>query len=196
MKTPQPMQRSIFNKETEFPKLTERFVRSSIESHFGGGFKLPPTRSLELYTILPVDTDVSTGALFMPQAPYLAYLLDVGWPATPALYTVANEPTKANVRSVPNREEMRVIYPDVPGRLLIGQQSGVTEQRIRAALAPYIESVLSYTPHLVEVAVKPFHESEAARRIETELSSIVRYAETNFVQRLVYSPGWFARKLL
>lgn len=188
------MTRSLFHRETTVKGNTEEFVRSSIQAEFPD-LKLPMTKRLELYTVLAVETDLSTGAIFEPEH-FLVCLLDVGWPAIPARYMVANDPSQKQVFSVPDRDDQRIIYPDSPGRLLIGPKPGIPESEVRAALAPFIESVLYYSPTLVEVAVKPFHEKAIADGIEREIPEVVKYAETNFIVRRVYSPGWFAMKLL
>lgn len=188
--------RSLFHQETTIKGGTEEFVRDAVQKVLGDGVKLPATRRLEVYSIVPLDTNLDTGALFQPDTSFITYLLDVGWPAMPGLYSVATDSTENQVFSVASTDEQRIIYPDSVGILLIGQKQGLSEDQIRTALKPFIESVVSYTPYLVEVAVKPFHERAMAQVIEKELPDVVRYAETSWIQRIVYSPGWFARKLL
>lgn len=186
--------RSLFHQETALKGGTETFVRDAIQKVLGEE-KLPETRTLEVYSILPLDTGFETGALFQSDTSFIAYLLDVGWPAIPGVYSVAADPARIEVFSVASKIEREVIYPDSIGRLIIGQKPGIPENEVRVALRPFIKEVVSYTEHYVEVAVKAFHERAMAQVIESELPDVVRYAETSWLQRLVYSPGWFARKL-
>lgn len=187
--------RSLFNQETTLRADTEKFVRDAIQKVLGEE-KLPQTRTLEVYSILPLDTNLVTGALFQSDTSFIAYVLDVGWPALPGVYSAATDLTQTEVFSVASTTERDIIYPDSVGRLIIGQKPGIPEDEVRANLRPFIKEVLSYTEHYVEVAVKKFHERAMAQVIQEELPDVVRYAQASWLQRFVYSPGWFARKLL
>lgn len=187
---------SLFNREVTLSSGTSNFARKRILSLLPDGTKLPPAKSCEVYSVLALDYDSGTGQLFAPEPGYLIYVLDVELSSYPVLYTKMDDPTHAEVFSVIKPKEQTLIYPDALSTVLLGPQPGLSEQEVRDALLPHVESILYYSPHFIEVESAPFRERELATHLETTLPQVVRYAETSFVQRRIYSPGWFARKLL
>ncbi len=172
--------------------------------------ELPPTRDFRLYYIRGVGNSKYTGGedkdvvLYTPE---FLYVLDVGFPAFPAVqlpYEVSGhgDPhfpnfSRAELRSVPGEDWNNLIFPDIPGRLLVGVRAGTDEETVRRGLAPYVHSVEPLVPDLdlYLAEVRLFHEQQVGDEIERNVA-FVRYAQPDGVVRLIdFLPGWFVDRV-
>lgn len=94
---------------------------------------------------------------------------------------------ETEVFSGANLEENSILYPAVPGELMIGLKSDVSEDEARQALADYVLSLERFGRigdfFYVSAKVSPFRESEIAAKIESAVD-VVRYAELNNIGRI------------
>lgn len=181
----------------------EQSVRQAIAA-LSGIPTLPPTRSFGLYHIRGVGNAKYNGGEdkdVVLYGPEFLYVLDVGWPALCGVELGWNTSGRGDphfpsfkepqFRSVLSSARNELLFPCVPGELLVGVTEGTSGSTVRTGLKPYATDVKELIPDLYEVHVKLFHEPSVAKEIQTHVA-FVRYASYNRIVRLIdFMPGWF-----
>ncbi|MER8733572.1 hypothetical protein NKJ46_25325 [Mesorhizobium sp. M0166] len=184
-------------------------IRSSAERALAEfGLTLPQVKATELYLIRGLTTYKSSegeviGVIYPPE---FLYVLDVGTPTRiGGSFQWQNlgtgdptfpDPSKLTLRSIIGDDDAHLIYPVVPGSLLIGLKPGTPEADVRAALEKEGLKDIEYLDFLAFARCAPFQESDLAATLGGKLD-FATYIEVDHVVRLIdFSPGWRVERLL
>lgn len=176
----------------------------------------PVLKRVELYYIRQVNGRTADGhGIVYYWTPEFAYLVDIGYPRLPLIALPYEVPTEkvppmdyrtvgrgdaefpefkeAALFSAAGSEPGQILRPATAKVLLIGVKDGVPEDRVKAALKPYVEAVERQGAIYV-AKVHAFRETEIATKIEKEVD-VVRYAELSGIVRDGTAP-WFVDRVL
>lgn len=175
------------------------------------GEKLPPVVSAELYLMQGLSEFEMPAAagnqpqLGVPYPPEFIFLLDVGlerlvggsmvW--QPVGYGDPLFPHKKQIfmRSIIDRASPNLIFPCVAGSIIVSVVDGTPNSAVNEGLTKLGIANISGSGTFYTAECKPFEEPSVCRRLEKELP-FVKYAESNYIQRLIdFKPGWTAVRL-
>jgi hypothetical protein len=138
--------------------------------------------------------------------PEFLYVLDLGFPSLCGVTIpwkneglgapVFPDFTRAAYRSVSGLQPRQLVYPLIPGDILIGIKGGTPEKEILDGLAPFCSNVKPFSTDLYRANITPFHESEVIAKMENGVS-FVKYVSPNQIVRLNdFTPGWSVSQIL
>lgn len=189
----------------------EETLRTAIEKATGVSAAI---KSIQLYYIRQTNGDVDGHKVVYYFEPEFIYAIDIGKPRLALVTLPYQVPTikegwdyrtigrgdgefpefsEAAVFSGAGYKEVDILYGAAPGELLIGAEEGVSEDKLRAALAGYVTDLTNEGIYY-RCKVKPFDEPAVAAAIMAEVDA-VRYAELNGQIRDVSGPWWVDRVL-
>lgn len=164
---------------------------------------LPSTKKIQLYYVRGVvDKDSGVGNIKNPISVddeniivswvEFVYLLDVEYPTIPAVvlcpkirgsgYPDFPDFSNFEVRSILRQSEPELVFPSVPGNLLITVQPNTDEETVKNGLASYVTSINQLNDGTYLAKVKPFHEPVFIQKIENNVP-FVKYAQTDRIAR-------------
>lgn len=169
---------------------------------------LPPNDALELYLVLALS-EITTGGrktMTVPFPPEFLFILDAGFESligvsvfwSPSGYGDPTFPdfSTAKLRSVRSRAPRQLIFPDIPGSLIIGIKPGMPIEEVKQRLEEAGLRQIDVFDYFATASCQPFNELSICSHIETSFA-FIKYAAPNSVQRLIdFSPGWSVQHLI
>ena len=175
------------------------------------GVALPEALSARLYYIRGVANSKYLGGDDRDVVAFpgeFLYVMDVGYPALAAIsvpFTIdgAGAPhfpdfSEGTARAVQSWERRDLVFPLVPGKLIVGAEEGLGLPEVTDRLSQYASevTVLTASANLYLASVHPFHEKAVANEINHEHLSGIRYVEVDQVVRLIdFAPGWLVDRV-
>lgn len=172
------------------------------------GEALPTTQSVELHlTRGLVDIQISgKAAVGVIGPPEFTYILDVGFDSyVGGVFPWTNigygdpafpNPSALQLRSIPIKDPKHIVFPDIPGSLIIGIVEGTSDDTVRNDLAAAGLKDIDPQGFFATARCASFQERAIAKRLEADVP-FVKYAEADHVVRLIdFSPGWQSTRLL
>lgn len=178
---------------------------SKLLSEFGG--VLPEIKTVELYLIRAL-AEIQTGQakeLAVIYPPEFLYVLDVGTESlVGGFFTWKNVyfgdpvfPAKQTpeIRSIASRDSGQLIFPKVPGEIMLGVVEGTPHDEVVKVLTAKGIKDIEFFDFFLTARCQPFGEHGICAELESTVP-FVRYAQPNRIVRLIdFSPGWHVTRL-
>jgi len=173
-------------------------------------------KQIALYYIRQVTGEtINHEGVILRERPEFVYALDIGlsrFPLVELKYRIPTENisdgeyrtiglgdahfpdfTRTEVWSAERWEDKKILHPCTVSDLLIGGKPGFTDDEIRDALSPYVQSIHK-NGHNYLAKVRAFAESDIAKKIEREID-LISYVVLN-VRTRDLSGEWLVNKVL
>ena len=164
----------------------------------------PSFNSIELYLILGIDQGrAGTSAVIYP--PEFLYIYDAGHESLVGL-SITWKPSglgdpdfpdfsRAVARSVLSRSADHLIYPNIPGQLIMTHDGSLDVQEMLDRLTKYGLTNVSTFGSFITAECKKFYEVGTCADL-TKTFSFLQSAEPDHLMRIIdFSPGWTVRRL-
>jgi hypothetical protein len=189
-------------------KSTEESCREIAEKALADLGSLPATKTFELYLIralaeINIDGIDQLAVIYPPE---FLFLLDAGLESlvgvsVPWENVVRGDPTfpdfgRASLYSVASRGIGDLIFPMIPGSIIIGIKDGTSEEQVKRELTAAGLKDVEVFGFFAAARCKPFEERSVGAKLEATVS-FVKYAGPNRLVRLIdFDPGWTADRLI
>ena len=183
-----------------------REIAEKLLAEFGAS--LPRTRSAELYLIralseASIDNQDVLAVIYPPE---FLFVLDVGTESLVGGFFTWNNvylgdpvfPAKQLpvIRSITSRDSGQLIFPKVPGQILLGVVDGTSPEKVVEVLSAKGLRDIEFFDFFLTARCEPFRENGICADLEASVP-FIRYAQPDRVVRLVdFSPGWRVTRLL
>jgi hypothetical protein len=168
---------------------------------------IPPTKSFELYLVLgiaipPGGSEKDARVVFEPE---FIFVLDVDFESLIGVSVFwtpvgAGDPrfpdlSKSSLRSISSRDSGHIIFPFIPGSVMIGVKDGISDNDIRNAFKAAGLRNIQGSSWFWTAQCEPFAERRICNDLENKIS-FVKYANRNkVVRRMDFEPGWSCVRL-